>query len=723
MVAPLPSKINLSLLSSLGLNIVQPPRHIFTILDAVDIKINALILSPSSLHSALVEGYKTGCWKRHDPQNVDQIIEFLVFSSSPPRIDNLIGLPWFKNCKGSSVALKPIEDSDKPLIVPASQEESRIFADILQMLAWDSLSENLRHILLDPQSSRILSVVRLGCDDVLHVITTRFSRNGDVAASFNEYDVTWVLDFWTWFVDWRISDQRQFLDKKSELTNLYLLPTTSGLLRRVSGKVLLLSMDELSTAVVWEKLGVPHLHRSLSNRVTDLFSNENFIEAALKPNFIQFLLENTNPKLQSELHPGDLEIIRKSIYSASLSNLVMLGPQQKQVLEQLSIFHVRNFSGGAPFLGPITGNRFQVAVGDDFPFPYQNVSVIYIDIRDAATKELIQLLEPMKEIGVFDLLGIALEHWSLQPLELQDQFIDHILDSWTKLPDQIRNKLENLPFVTVNGLDSRVPPKKLIHPNAIITPLYESEIGRIPTGRFAVNPYLNIMHSLGFFPSSLDQYIVQERLRYLSENGSDDPKAFEKAVTFVLLLERFWDKNFRETINLFRDRFWLPRTASTSLLTPNETRDSYQGEHADPCFYDLVLTVLRSDVVFVTNPHFRSALGWSSRVPIDILVRQLVCTLALPRDKSRYERLSKLIAYMSRLHQNGQLSSEDIQSVRMIVMNVSWIPAAASSTETVATEYALLSDIDLKPPFRQVHRIEFRSFLLAMGCTDKLVSL
>ncbi len=722
LIAPVSSGVNLSLLSELGLNIVQPPRHIFTILESGDIKIGASILSPSSLHSALAEGYKIGCWKLHNPQTVSEIIEYLVFSSPLPKIGNLIGLPWFRNCKGSSVSLRPVGDSEKtPFIVPASQEESRLFDDLPQMLAWNCFSDRLRSVLLDPPSSRILSIVRLQPEDALGVISTRFSRHGDVATSSSE--VAWVLDFWTWLVGWQPSDQRQFLDKRFELSNLYLLPTTSGLLRRVSEKVIALSIDESYTANVWEKLGVPHLHRILSGRVIDLLFNEGFIESRLKPKFIQFLLENTNPTLQSELCPEDFEVIRNSLYLAILSRRKqpLLKPNQQEVLEQLSIFHVRNIGGGPSLLGSITGTRLQVAVGDDFPLPYQNTTVVYVDIRDPATKELVQLLEPLKEIRVFGLLYIALEHWGLQSPELQDRFIDHIFESsWRKLPPRIRNKLDNLPFVTVNGMETRVPPKNLIHPSASITPLFEGEIGRIPTGRFAADPYLTTMQNLGFVLSSLDRNIVQERLCYLSDNVSD---AFDKAVTFVRLLNQFWDNSFREAIHLYRDRRWLPLMAHTPPISPNASRDSHEGEHADPFFYDLVLTVLRSDVVLVTNPYFRSALGWSDRISTDILVRQLSVTLSLPRGRSRYNRLSKLIAYMGQCHSNGQLSSEDIQSLRSVVTTFSWIPVAASSIETVATERALLSDIDLKLPFRLVHQMEFESFFIAMGCTKKLVPL
>ena len=720
LISPPSVPLNLiRLLANLGVKVIQPPAHIFVILASDNISIAARILSPQTLHGVLEAGYQHNQWQPYDPNTVGEIIDYLVFSTSPPCLGNLIGLPWFVRPDGSPLTFQR-PGVGLTCIIPSSKEESHLFGPYLQMLAWRGPSDKLLSALCDPGSPSILNVTLLWPSYVMRVLSVRFARRDAI-----NYDPEWILAFWTWLEGWGSISQTIFEIKawKTRLFGLYLLPTTSGRLQRASDRVVHFPETASSVASAWEKLGVSLLHPGVSSRATVLLAKEGFIETPETPNFIPSLLQNADPALQHRVVDDDFDSIRRSLHSTIIRQCLSptLTIDQKKVLEQLSIFSIRDAGGEGPsVLKSINGIRIQIGVSADFPLPIQHPPVIYVDLGDPYTNALIQMLDPINTMGILDLLCIAVDHWHLQSLDLQDRFIDLILANWRKLPHVTREKLENLPFVTANGTQCRVPPKNLIHPFAPITPLFEGEIGRIPIGRFAAAPLVTMLRSLGFLPDSLDQKMVQDRLHYFCKPPSEDQKIFDKAKIFVRLLGRQWDDEFNNDIRLHRNLPWLPQAPPSILCSPSNSRDEHQDAHSDPVFYDFVLTVLPRGCVSISNRDFRSALGWSDQVSTDTLVRQIFGTIALPQSEDRYKRLNKLIMYMSLLHNDGRLSSEDLTSIRSEVYGHSWIPTYGSNTETVVTENALFSG-DLKPPFRHVRLMECYSFFMAMGCTKRLV--
>ena len=706
------------LLANLGVKVIHPPAHIFVILASDDVSIAARILSPQTLHGVLEAGYQHDQWQPYDPNTVGEIIEYLVFSTSPPCLGNLIGLPWFVEPDGSPLTFQR-PSVGLACIIPSSKEETRLFGPYLQMFEWRGPSDKLLSALKDPGSPSILNVTLLRPSYVMGVLSVRFTRRDAVS-----YDPEWISAFWTWLGGWGSIGQTIFKVKvwKTKLFGLYLLPTTSGRLQRPSDKVVHFPETASSVASAWEKLGVSLLHPDISSRAIILLAKEGFIETPETPGFIPSLLQNANPLLQHRAFDDDFDSIRRSLYSTVIRQCLLptLTVDQKRVLEQLAIFSARDAGEGPSVLKSINGIRIQIRVPADFPLPFQHPSVIYVDLGDPYTNVLVRMLEPINAMGILDLLCIAVDHWHLQSLDLQDRFIDLILANWRKLPQVTQEKLEDLPFVTVNGTQCRVPPKNLIHPCAPITPLFEGEIGRIPVGRFAAAPLVAMLRSLGFLPDSLDQKMVQDRLHYICKHPSEDQEIFDKAKTFVRLLDRHWDDGFNNDIRLHRNLPWLPQTPPSILCSPNNSRDEHQDAHSDPVLYDFVFTVLPRNYVSISNHDFRSALGWSDQVSTDILVRQLSGTISLPQSEDRYKRLNKLIMYFSLLHNDGRLSSEDLMSIRWKVTGHSWIPTHGSNTDTVVTENALFLG-DLKPPFHHVHLMECYSFFMAMGCTKRLV--
>ena len=498
-----------------------------------------------------------------------------------------------------------------------------------------------------------------------------------------------------------------------------------GTVRRISDKVVDFKDLGEHAKNAWERLGVPSLHPALSHRVATMLSNEGMVETPKSRQFIPFLLSNCDLAAQSRLGSLDFGVIRSSLYGSVLrAKHVQLTNEQKDVLSKLAIFKVRQPTvGSSPPLGAgaAFGTRHHLKVDDDVPIPVHHCTppLVFVDLRDHETEALTKLIEPVRLRASFDLVRIALNNWEVQPLDIQDSFIDYLVKNWQKFPKDLANMLNNLRFVTVCGNESRVPPRNLIHPGSEIAPLYEGELERIPTGRFSTPLYLVALQNLGFLPSSFTFEIVDDRLQYLSGSISHDTHAFEKAKRFTRMLDRSWNSEFHSSVVRHRTQSWLPLCSPNELIPPNDCRNYHTGENADPFLYDFVFWVLQKDNVNISSPSLRRALGWSDQVPTDVILRQLQTTMALQPSANRNSRLVRLLTYLGRLHGQRKLTSGELEALRFSVKEASWIPVSgASSADTVTTEYALLSEVDLRHPFRRVH-MGMESFLIEMGCTAR----
>ncbi|KAF8963749.1 hypothetical protein BDZ97DRAFT_1919525 [Flammula alnicola] len=717
--------ISLNLLPPFGLNIVQLPPHIFAIIEPIASTLSAPILSAGSLHKALLEAQDTGFSLSCDAHIATAIIEYLVFSQSTPNLSHVIGLPWFQTAAGVSVAFEPASSTAK-YIVPRSEDESNIFSEDRRMLAWAFMSDKLRSFLVRPQASKILNVKLLSVDDVISRLVSRFDLDSSVdeVAPGCLVDVTWLIQFWSWLARW--CERKSFFDKIGAITHLHLLPTSIGSLRKLSAQIIDFRNVNQASIDAWGLLGVYPVHPEVANDASLILclTQESLAHIPHTSRYIALLMRSCDSARQSRLSQEALVSIRDSLMSGLPRNYrVTLSSVERQTLGSLQIFTVRKVRESLG-LGTISGYHLYTDVEDDYPLPLlRNMpNTIYVDWKDSTTRILASIVDSgtatvNKE---FDLLQLAVDNWDAQPAELQDVWIEKFLDNWRKLPPLLRSQLEALPFVTVNGVPARVPPRNLIHPKSILANLYIGECGKLPTGRFTQSDYLAIMENLGFVRSTLDEVVVADRLAYLrSSSPFADQHVIQKATEFVKALNRGWDPSYKPLITQSRGDPWLPSSLS-ALSSPNNCRDMGSGLNARLYYYDKVLSILKD--IEITSQDFRLALGWSDIVPSSILVRQLQLTVALPPSAERNKRLVELINYLGRLQSCSNLTAETLDDICNSVCDQSWIPVWRSKSETVKTQHALLSDIHLSPPFRLVDHSKAASFLLRMGCTIRYAS-
>ncbi|KAF8912158.1 hypothetical protein CPB84DRAFT_758744 [Gymnopilus junonius] len=720
LVAPSNPEVSLETLCELGIHVIQPPPHIYAIL-STHAKLSSCLLSAQSLHRML-------CQLPREAINCDRVqllavMDYLVFSHSPPALQYIAGLPWFNCASGYPASIEqPV--AGPRYFVPSSNEEARLFSSLPNMLAWNSFSEELRKQLSMPSAMWALNVSVLTTADLFSNLSEKFKFSNSVSDEVPGFTIEWVLDFWSWAVVW--SKQREFFAGINAISDLYLLPTAKGNLRKLSAGVISFADSDTSVVDAWNALGVSPLHPKIPEKVVSYLRQVPCVYFPRSSGYIVCLIRCCDISQYSLIDEKFLDAFRtvRTSFCDDLprNTIVILTDQDKQKLSSFPIFQVRTHVGSASVLKAVPGHRIYVDINDSFPLPHLQSSEIYVDSRDFITRRMASLLDPqnMRIHKSVDLLRLAANNWQLQPTTSQDLFADYALNNWRKLPPALQSDIEHLPFVTVNDQSARQPPRNLIHPDSILKRLYIGEVGRMPVDRFSQRDYLIIMQNQGFLLAELNDFIIKDRLEYLSKTKhADDPRLRNKAIAFLRILDRYWKDEYASLIAPYHDCQWIPSsTVQERLIAPSQCRDGHCGLHSNPHYYDLVWDILEGDL-FSSN--LRSALGWSHAVPPTVLVDQYQHTLNLSNSPSRNERIVELLKYLDQLWHNSQFQRDAVETLRAVVANRPWVPVISdSSDQTVNAKYALLSECGLRPPFRLVdRRLNDNQILSQLGCTSR----
>ena len=720
-----------SILALFGVYIVQPPPQIFSALKVIANNFQASTLSPHSLHNLLCDSLTNITGPSFEIKAAHQVMRYLALTSSPPTLELLSDLPWFSRPDGSLVSLT--RPSTNPRwIIPATEEEARLFADDPYTLAWDCVSDDLRVHLLKAQAAAVLNVTSLNVALVSAFLHSRFSHLDSFADELPEANAThhfdWLVRFWTWVAQWPARDSF-FRTQAERVQHLHLLPTSRKSLRKMSSQVVVFQTIPQAAVTAWGALGVHGLHDSIPRDAVSILKEKSFALGQSAPGFVSFLIRSCDVNSRPLLDQASFKHIRDSLTSGLRPEAEPeLSVQDQEKLLQLPVFMVRHLPGKNSTLGPASGKRIFINLPDDYPLPrLKNDQIVYVDMGDFSTANLIKLADRnrLEILSEFDILKLAIEHWDSQPMDLQDRFISNIFEN-RHHTFELRERLKTLNFVTVNQVDHRVPPRGLVHPHSPLAVLYKGEAGRLPTGRFSSSDYLLVMQSEGFVDFFLNESIIQERIEYFSSVYSEGKPIWQKATALVELLNQFWASSYRHLILGRRSLVWFPSNGLT-LIAPDRCRDSHRGPHAHPYYYDLCLTVLNR--VVVSSPGFRSALGWSESDPIPphVLVEQLRQTLKLNLD-GKGDRLIGLLNYLGQRYCDGALTSEVTDDLKQVIDGQLWIPVTARralrSYDLVMSKYAVLSESSLTAPFHQVDpQLKYHRFLLEMGCTQRYFPL
>jgi hypothetical protein len=710
-----------SILALFGVYVVQPPPHIFSVLEMIANNSRTSTLSPRSLHNLLCDSLTNITGPSFEVKAAHQVMEYLALTSSPPTLELLSDLPWFSRTDGSLVSLTSPSASTQ-WIIPETEEEAWLFADDPHMLAWNCVSDDLRVHLLKASAAEVLNVTPLHVALVSTFLASRFSHLDSSTDELPEAYVThhfdWLVRFWTWIAQWP-ARENFFKTQAGRVQHLHLLPTSRKSLRKMSSQVVIFRNVSQVVVKAWGALGVHGLHDSIPRDAVSIFKEKHFALEQGTPGFVALLIKSCIMDRQPLLDQHSFKHIRDSLTSGlRLEAEPEFSVEDQNKLLQLPVFMVRLLPGNNSILGPASGKRIFISLPDNYPLPrLLNDQIVYVDMGDFSTANLIKLVDRnrLEICSELDILRLAIEHWDSQPTDLQDRFISNIFDN-RRHTFELRERLKTLNFVSVNQIDHRVPPRGLIHPHSSLAVLYKGEAGKIPTGLLASRRYLLVMENESFVKSSLDESIVQERLEYLSSGAPDEKANVNKAAALVKLLNQSWRSSYGPHISRRRSMKWFPCNG-LSLVDPDHCRDSHPGPHAHPYYYNFCLNIL--DGIVVSELGFRSALGWSDPIPSPVLIEQLRKTLNTS-DRKR-DRLVELLNYLGRLRSEGRLTRE-VEHLKQIVEGQLWIPVMRSigSHNMATSKHAVLLESGLRPPFRQVDpQLRYPHFLLEMGCTQR----
>ena len=720
-------KVSLALLARLKLLVVQPPAHIFNILTSGSVQISASILSPAAVHKILRSKYLNDKQYSVSQNDVAEAIKYLVFLATTPTIENIFELPWLTHEDRSPATLSRWSSKPSHVVPTTADEASILFSSRTDMLSWAGMSPELQNYLALqaglPTSIRTTNVILLTPDHVINYLQEKFrefkSSEAEVAADSTVID--WLVCFWKWTMGW--NKNAAFINQHRAFNDLHLLPTGHQTIRKMSSQILVFRHVDKAAVSALARLGIHSLHSDLSQNdpLLQMLVKNSFVVTPQIRSYIGFLANNFVVDKLIELRAEDHFTIHQSLYEAQLAIKSTLSSSEKEKFSCLPIFHIRQDNGKISILDPVFGDRrILVKVDTDVPLPLlPGRTPIYVDVSTPGTQKLVDMVESSKVYNELDLLQLAIDNWSVQSSDLQEKFIKRIFDN---LPKISQPQLKMLPFVTVDNSNQLKPPCDLIDPFSRLSRLYTDEKGKFPGGKFATGNYLSMMRAYDFLKSQLDQGIVSERIKYLS-NASHSVSTFEKAKALIKILDENWEDAYGPIVVEARTITWLPSVCSNPLLSPIKSRDRYEGLNQHPHLYDLVLEVLA--LTPLKAPGFRKALGWSDSVPTDVLLRQFSSAL---KTSSKKSRIVTLITHLGQLHAKRMISAEFLDDLRQIVHDKAWVPVSSRDPEAMSlTKYALLSETKLQSPFRQVRWRDISNdsidFLSAMGCSSRYESI
>jgi hypothetical protein len=727
LLAPPDPKVSLALLTRLRLSVVQPPAHIFNILTSGTVHISASVLSPSAVQRVLRSKYLNDSQFPVSQEDVAEAIKYLVFLATTPTIENIFELRWLIHEDRSPATLSRWL-SRPSHIVPTTENEARIlFSSRTDMLSWTGMSLELRDYLARqarlPTSIRTTNVILLTPAHVINYLQEKFrgfnSSEAEVAADSTVID--WLVCFWKWIMNW--DECAAFINQRRVFHDLHLLPTGHQTIRKMSSQILVFKHVDKAAVAALTRLGIHSLHSdlSLNDPLLQMLVKNSSVVTPQISSYIGFLVNNFVVDKLIGLQVQDHSSIHQSLYEAQLAIKSTLSSSEKEKFSHLPIFHIRQDNGKNSILAPVFGDRrILVKVDADVPLPLlPRRSPIYVDVSTPGTQKLIDMVESSKVYSELDLVQLAIDNWSVQTSDLKEKFIKRIFDNLSRISHP---QLKKLPFVTVDNSNQLVPPCDLIDPELSLSRLYADEKGKFPGGKFATGNYLSLMRAYGFLKSQLDQGIISERIRYLS-NASHSISTFEKARALVKILDDNWEDAYGPIVVEARTITWLPSIRSKPLVSPSKSRDRHEGLNQHPHLYDLVLEVLTFTPL--KSPGFRKALGWSDSVSTDVLLRQFSSALKTSPIKAR---IITLITHLGQLQAERMMSAEFLDDLRKIVQDVAWVPVSSRDPEAMSlTKYALLSETKLQFPFRQVHWRDISNdsidFLGAMGCSSRYESI
>ena len=316
---------------------------------------------------------------------------------------------------------------------------------------------------------------------------------------------------------------------------------------------------------------------------------------------------------------------------------------------------------------------------------------------------IVQVLD--QKLGIMsnlEVLQLIIHNFQSQPPELQAKFLEQF--STTHIPSALLSHLRSIPFILCADGQLHAP-QTLVDPINRLAKLLPLNSFRLPQCETTLQQMMvNNLRSLSLLPSSLTKEIFQEIVNTIIKEK--DTKLSNSLLDFLDDDTISWSLP-----NLLLDCPWLD---TTSGLSP--PAGSHGHHFAELCNRVLPLP---KKARRIQSQKLLHALHWDGPPALQVVVTQFR-TLVSEENPSCPELLpvtSFLGSHLGELSRSGHL-----QELKQFIKGKSWVPTSGSTL--TSTTFAIFKQDLIIRPFKQIISLfadnkDARSFLQAMGCTDK----
>ncbi|KAK7038120.1 hypothetical protein R3P38DRAFT_3311332 [Favolaschia claudopus] len=648
----------LTALSNAQLAVVVIPQHLE---ETIPSAFSSQLLHPRNVSNSLKNHLQA--LQILTEEDKDHILRYLTLA--PGNVTQVLGLPLVPLANGCRVALSTAQQ-----YITVTGMEGGLFGDLDcngQLIDLSIMPTDVAEVF---RTTNLSNISQLGISHIrtyLNISFGLFSPADDEVLDSNKFE--WIQKFWKWL---HMSTWHNKTGLLQVIKDFHLLPTTQGTLRKLGSCILLPVSEPIMAA--WRILDVGFLHPNLA-QYSSVFQNftANSNDAAFK-----LLIGSISPHNIDNLDSRAALWIQGHLVQM-LSSLTRAPPKldlpNKNKFLQLPIFPIRlaipEPKGQKKLskrdFGPALETVLFVHVEDSCPLPIIPKHTFFdIGVRSSVLGIIVNPNEMKRALDEIGILELAVDHLVDQPQPLLDALLFRIISRLADLSDLTRRKLHAIPFVQVIDRQQRVPPFDVINPRSRLASLYDGESGKLPTGPWAIDPYLSILLSYKFYQTEITSQIVKEH-QY--------PTIFCKAQRFLALLDDIWPDIQPTSIS------WLPIQKDCALATPMTARARDKGEGA--YLFDLVLSTVDGRV---NSPGLQKALGWDN-IPTYILQQQLERALSYKNHQPK--RLFVLIKEFSK--PRCSLSLNDMVSLRNTVSGCSTSGGRNSACSPVLRNFSTWS--------------------------------
>ncbi|KAH7922298.1 hypothetical protein BV22DRAFT_1094899 [Leucogyrophana mollusca] len=707
-----PSETPHTALTLAGVPITQPPPYIVALLAKAEI--DYVELTPKSAHGALLRDIQK--LSSVSPTDKDKICLYLLSTGD---LVNVTGLPLAPLVAGDSATfLCSTSATSTELHTLFRREDVHVFAQ------YDQGALNLPGLprpaadLIETLGPASLNVATLSCERVLGYLRAAFHDfgvclEGHWSTNVGNHVTEWLVKFWTWLVEWPLRDELLSFTHKFNL-----IPTLGDIIKSCDHAVFDGTSIDPVTQMNLRQIGLSFVSPAFPAAAYQILRKLNVLKSY---DIAHDVLDcATVPHKFDDTLAVQLRVHLSACLASSCRHVGRLSDTQRHTLRTLPIY---------PVLRPHTGSGNSVGIhevlcGIAEYMRVESVTDITLlpDIADVTFINRCPSLLPYlrgedsaQQLGITNVIGLALDHFREQPKEFQCAFLDCLLSRREEFPIGFYTRLADIPFVAAESALPRAP-SAVVDPRSTVATLFptmdgiHSDFGLPDISLPADATIVNDLRMLGLLKCHASLDIVQNRIAFLMDQGTDVAGALSLARHLLkVMIEANFDCS--QLTALDTNACWLPTRDGLVRATECHHPSAHDIE-----LFDEILPTLDVDAPVLTRS-LVAFLGWDGPMKTNLLKQQFAAVLRSPL--ALFHKLPVIIKALDHLLEDPL----EMEEFRQLTLGQQWIPISANhcvptSHAVFSCQSSLPSGFSIIPPFLNDNQ-SARTFLQLMGCNEK----